>query len=189
LGDASAQNEVGWYYENGKGVKADLAEAVKWYRKAADQGLLLAMHNLGVMLANGRGTAVNAPEALALFKQAAVAGNVRSQYQIGLLYDQGKGVAKDSQESLKWLRKSAEQGFELAQDYLGVVLSGDSARKNDVEAYMWFNLAAAAGSTNALRNRELILRRMTTEQVNEAQKRSLEFGKKPTPAPAPKPGK
>ena len=82
----------------------------------------------------------------------------------------------------------AEQGLELAQDHVGVILSNDPAKKSDVEAYMWFNLAAASGSTNAVRNREVILRRMTSDQVNEAQKRSAEFGKKKPAAPAALPG-
>ena len=37
-GDAEAQCKLGWCYENGNGVAKDLAEAVKWYRKAAEQG-------------------------------------------------------------------------------------------------------------------------------------------------------
>ena len=34
-GDANAQYELGWEYDY---VQKDRAEAVKWYRKAADQG-------------------------------------------------------------------------------------------------------------------------------------------------------
>ena len=37
-GDATAQFDLGFMYENGKGVPQDYAEATKWYRKAAAQG-------------------------------------------------------------------------------------------------------------------------------------------------------
>ncbi len=37
-GNAKAQHNLGVMYEIGEGVPQDFAEAVKWYRKAADQG-------------------------------------------------------------------------------------------------------------------------------------------------------
>ena len=37
------------------GVPEDDAEAVKWYRKAAEQGLAQAQNNLGSMYARGEG--------------------------------------------------------------------------------------------------------------------------------------
>lgn len=37
-GYANAQNQLGWCYERGVGVPKNRAEAVKWYRKAAEQG-------------------------------------------------------------------------------------------------------------------------------------------------------
>ncbi len=39
----------------GDGVTGNDSEAVKWYRKAADQGLASAQYNLGLMHADGRG--------------------------------------------------------------------------------------------------------------------------------------
>ena len=40
---------------NGNGVSQDYADAVQWYRRAADQGYDLAQHNIGVIYANGDG--------------------------------------------------------------------------------------------------------------------------------------
>ena len=37
LGDADAQNRLGFLYESGKGATADYAQAVNWYRKAASR--------------------------------------------------------------------------------------------------------------------------------------------------------
>src|SRR5712691_4582172 len=37
-GLASAQNTLGWMYREGLGVRQDLSQALKWYRKAAGEG-------------------------------------------------------------------------------------------------------------------------------------------------------
>ena len=59
-----AQYNLGVMYENGRGVPQNDAEAVKWYRKAAEQGLASAQNNLGVMYANGEGVPQNDAEAV-----------------------------------------------------------------------------------------------------------------------------
>ena len=46
-------------FRSGEGVPEDDAEAVKWYRKAADQGLTLAQFKLGGMYYNGEGVPEN----------------------------------------------------------------------------------------------------------------------------------
>ncbi len=42
-------------YSEGKGVPKDCAEAVGWWRKAAEQGNAKAQYNLGLMYDNGEG--------------------------------------------------------------------------------------------------------------------------------------
>ena len=37
-GHSEAQDYLGWCYNNGQGVPQDYVEAVKWFRKAADEG-------------------------------------------------------------------------------------------------------------------------------------------------------
>ena len=46
-GVAVSQYNLGVMYANGEGVPQDYAEAVRWYRLAADQGLGEAQLNLG----------------------------------------------------------------------------------------------------------------------------------------------
>ena len=52
-GDASAQYRLGFSYASGIGVEKNPAEAVRWYRKAAQQGLAMAQKNLAELLAGG----------------------------------------------------------------------------------------------------------------------------------------
>ena len=42
-GHAAAQKHLGTMYEFGQGVSQDYAEAVKWYRLAAEQGTYMAL--------------------------------------------------------------------------------------------------------------------------------------------------
>ena len=46
---------MGFMYQNGEGVAQDLNEAVKWWRRAAEQGYLLAQYNLGAAYYEGQG--------------------------------------------------------------------------------------------------------------------------------------
>ena len=54
-GDAGAQANLGYMYEEGQGVPQSYKEAVKWYRKAAEQGNAGGQANLGFMYDNGQG--------------------------------------------------------------------------------------------------------------------------------------
>jgi hypothetical protein len=42
-------------YASGQGISKDYAQAVQWYRRAADQGIARAQFNLGVMYSRGQG--------------------------------------------------------------------------------------------------------------------------------------
>ena len=50
------------------------AEAIKWYRKAADHGFAEAQYNIGVMYANGTGVPENDALAVKWYRKAAEQG-------------------------------------------------------------------------------------------------------------------
>lgn len=54
-GDAMAQLDIAFCYNNGKGVEQCYSKAAYWYEKAAEQGLPKAQHNLGFSYYNGEG--------------------------------------------------------------------------------------------------------------------------------------
>jgi len=58
-------------YEKGQGVPKDYAEAMQWYRKAAEQGLASAQNNLGFMYSLGHGAPQDYVEAYKWFNLAA----------------------------------------------------------------------------------------------------------------------
>ncbi len=66
-------------YANGEGVPENDAEAVKWYRKAAEQGDASAQLNLGFMYYKGTGVPENDVKAYQWFSLAAAQGNSTAQ--------------------------------------------------------------------------------------------------------------
>jgi len=71
------------------------------------------------------------------------------------------------------LRRAAEQGDARAQYNLALMYDeGEGVPKNLVDAYFWFNLAAAQGIEDGKRNRDISEKQMTREQIAEAQRRS-----------------
>ena len=149
-GDASAQDALGYCYENGLGVTKDLAEAVKWFRKAAEQNDAGALINLGVCYQNGQGLAKNDVKAWECFRKAAEFGLAVAQYNLGICYDKGRGVAQDEAEAVKWFRKAAEQNYALAQFNLAnSFYVGRGVTKDKAEAVKWYLKAAVRGIAEA----------------------------------------
>jgi hypothetical protein len=90
--DAETQFHRGGLYETGKGVPQDYAQAVLWYRKAAEQNLAIAQYRLGVLYANGVGVPLDKSQAASWFQKAADQGYVYAQEMLGMDYLTGEGV-------------------------------------------------------------------------------------------------
>ena len=73
-GNAEAQFRLGWMYATGQGVAENYAEAVRWYRLAAQQGQARGQNGLGVMYEHGFGVSENYVMAFAWYNLAAAQG-------------------------------------------------------------------------------------------------------------------
>ena len=87
-------------YRDGEGVAQDDAQALVWFRNAADQGNADAQYSLGVMYRDGQGVAQDNAQALVWFRKAADQGDAEAQYNLGVMYGNGKGVAQDDAQAL-----------------------------------------------------------------------------------------
>ncbi|MDR1382910.1 MAG: hypothetical protein LBJ67_03540 [Planctomycetaceae bacterium] len=142
-GSSAAQFCRGICNQYGYGVSENPTEAIKWYRKAAEQGFAPACCNLGNCYYQGIGSDKNIVEAVEWFRQAAEKGDVSAQYNLAILYIKGEGIPENKSEAIKWLRKAAENGLTIAQRTLGVLLFGkDAAAEANIEAVKWFRKAA-----------------------------------------------
>jgi len=105
---------------------ADYAQAIVWFRKAADQGYAAAQYNLGVSYAAGQ----DYVQAVVWWRKAADQGYAAAQYNLGAVYDTGQGVPQDHAQAIVWFRKAADQGSADAQSNLGsMYLTGQASRR------------------------------------------------------------
>ncbi|NJD61856.1 MAG: sel1 repeat family protein, partial [Deltaproteobacteria bacterium] len=123
------------------------AEAVKWYRNAAEQGQAFAQTNLGRMYEKGNGVLQDSSAAADWYRKAAEQGYARAQHNIGVLYVEGRGVPQDYVTAYMWFNLAAAK-------------SPDSPDEDRAAA---------------LKNRDRIASRMTLAEIAEAQRRSLEW--------------
>ena len=101
-------------YDKGNGVTQDYAEAVKWFRKAAEQGDEVAQFNLGEMYRLGNGVTQDYAEAVKWYRKAAEQGDADAQFNLGAMYDNGKGVLQDTIAAHMWFNIAAANGWQDA---------------------------------------------------------------------------
>jgi TPR repeat protein len=160
------------------------SRALKEVTPLAKAGHADAQHLLGLMYYMGRGVARDYKQALIWHRKAADQGKADAQYVVGAMYYTGNAVAADPRAAVAWFRRAAEKGHAEAQHALGLMYRYHAAGlpQDNVLAYMLWTLSAASGNANAIQHRADIAKRMTPEQIEEAQ--AMSRGWKPgTPLP------
>ncbi len=125
-GYAKAQFNLGCYYDHGQGESGKLvpggptvwtkfgvprnpAEALKWYRKAAENGHAQAQYLMGKIYHSGKEVPEDHAQAVMWWRKASEQGHPESQFNLGVMCFQGHGTDKDYVESAKWFRECAMQ--------------------------------------------------------------------------------
>lgn len=144
--DANVQFSLGLKFANGEGAARDYAQAAHWYLKAADQNHALAQFNLGIMHASGQGVSQSDTEADAWFGKSARQGDAGAQHRLGMSH-----------------YRASVRG--LPQDM----------HESRIEAYKWLFLAAAQGYRGSDDVRDMVVLKMSHEDVDEATRRAAGF--------------
>jgi tetratricopeptide (TPR) repeat protein len=130
--------------------RGDFAEAVKWYRKAADQGHASAQFNLAINYEKGQGVPQDDAAAMSWYRKAAELGNARAQSNLGAMYAKGQGIPQDCVAAVSWYRQAADQGYPSAEFNLGgMYLFGRGLPQDYAEAIKWLHRAAERGLATA----------------------------------------
>lgn len=147
-GDAQAEYDLGEAYLDGRGVPKDEAEAVRWFRKAAEQGNAAAQTYVAV----GYVETKNYVEAVRWYRKAAEQGDLVAGGQLcAFEYESGAGLISRTNydpepEDARLCRKVAEQGYADAQLNLGqLYANGFGVPKDEAEAVRWYLKAAEHG--------------------------------------------
>lgn len=180
-GNTSEMLRVAEAYDEGKGVKANKAEATFWYEAAAEKGDYFALEEIGHRYLKGVGVTKSTTSAIKWFKVAIRKGSVTKMVSLAYLYTDGKYVSPNGAEAVKWFKTAAACGDSVSMYNLcALYAAGELAPRDYVEAYMWANAAAAASRDDGLREKSVEYRRvleagMTPVQVQKAQTRTQDF--------------
>lgn len=120
-GSSQAQAALGDYYANvyeDAKRKADYAQAVTWYEKAAEQGEAYSQVALAHLYYEGTAVSKNLAKAFKWAEVSAKAGINDTQVLLAFMYKNGEGVAKNAQKAYMWFYTSLEYAYDELRPYL-----------------------------------------------------------------------
>ena len=111
--------------------------------KAAEEGNILAMHNLALAYNFGMGKIPkNQNRALYWYTWSAVSGFAGAQNNLGDMFEKGEGTPASLGSAIYWYTQAAMQGEPTAYFSLGeLFLEGKGVPQNNVTAAIWLSLA------------------------------------------------
>jgi len=139
------------------GLKQNLPEAFRLYKRAAELGDRWAQYQVGATYRHGfegYGVSVNSKEAFKWLLLSARQGESESQFELGVMYYKGVGVGRDLRKALSYYWLAAEQGHHSAINNVGAAYSNGEGgvRKNYTTAISWYHRGAALGNETAVHN-------------------------------------
>jgi localization factor PodJL len=184
-GDPLAFYEIAARFTEGRGVKEDLAEAVKWYQRAADAGVVPAEYRLANLYEKGAGVARDAAKAKRLYLKAAAAGNASAIHNLAVMLASGRDGAPDLAEAGKWFEKAANLGVRDSQFNLAVLYArGNGVAQDLEESYKWFAIAARDGDKDAAEKRDEIAKALQSHELSSAKAKADAWKAQPLDATA-----
>jgi TPR repeat protein len=142
VGVAPAQYRLAKMLTEDPDANPNQSIAAEWYRKAADNGEVLAQRWMG-LYCRSRPEAKDQAQAVAWFGKAARQGDARAALELGDCYFAGTGVTRDWSKALVLYLRAAEQGSADAQFNAAMCYFTGRGSARDPEAGIrWCRLAA-----------------------------------------------
>ncbi len=178
-GDASAEFEVGARFAEGKGVKQDFVEALKWYKRSASRGFALAQYRLGTHYERGLGVAKDPERARIWYQRAAEKDNVKAMHNLAVLLA-GPGKP-DYTTAASWFAEAAERGLGDSQFNLAILYqTGLGISRNEELAYKWLSLAARTGDNEAQKRKSQVAKKLAKKRIAAIDKEVAAWLRKPS---------
>jgi localization factor PodJL len=181
-GDPTAAYEVGVRFAEGKGVAQNIDEAVKWYDRAAQAGIVPAIFRLGTLYEKGLSVKRDPDIARRYYLQAAERGSAKAMHNLAVLDADGGGKGANYQSAAQWFRKAADRGVADSQFNLGILYArGIGVEQNLAESFKWFSLAAGQGDADSAHKRDDIAKRLDPQSLAAAKLAIQTFSAEPQP--------
>ncbi len=177
-GDPDAQLRAGIKLYKGQGVLQDRQKGFKWLLKAAEKGKHSpeSLYILGQAYFNGTDTKKNYAEARKWLSLLADQDNYSAKNDLAFMLYNGLGGDKDYPKSFELYKQAAKHGDIFAQANLGLMYAtGTGTEVDKARAYAWYSFAASQGNSAAASNRNDLLKDMSWEELNLAQKITVEL--------------
>ena len=176
-------------------------ESFRWMRMAADGGHSTAQCETAKSYLYGTGTPQNPALAFDYFQLTAKQDHPEGTFLLGKIYFEGYGTERNQQKGITLIKKAGSLGRQTASKLLpklsvkkfNLLTSLQNAsegditsildlgwnyleRKNNVEAYAWFNLAAEfTGDKKHIWARSLVAKRLDVNELIDAKKRATQI--------------
>ncbi len=170
LGNDNARYNVAEMYTLGKGITQNIARAIRWYLKAANNGLKAAQLRLNSYDIS-RYVESNS---LDYIRHRAIQGETDAQFQLGEhLYE------TQNSRALVWLKKAALKGVVAAQLLLGDIYRyGHLHTLRDLkQAVEWYGQAAENGDLKALESLIFVYAEPSTYKNQEYVQKTIAWGR------------
>ncbi|KAL3914299.1 MAG: hypothetical protein SGARI_000193 [Bacillariaceae sp.] len=117
--DSEAAHDIALNYEYGRfEVKVDPNVAAQWFERAADNGHVEAMAELGLCYELGCGVEQSDEDALDWYTKAANLGHATAKFSVGEIFEEARGVPQSDEEACLWYYKAAIVGDEDSKQAL-----------------------------------------------------------------------
>ncbi len=149
-GDDEAQYQLGQYYESGRYIDRDPAQAAQWYGKAADHGNIRATVALADLYLDGNQVSPDIDRALELYRKAAEADDEKAEVVLGGIYYDGKVAPKDYAQAAKYYEMATHHCNHAAEFRLGYLYqTGQGVGHDDARAAGLYGQSAKYQSSAA----------------------------------------
>ena len=162
-GNPRAQYNLAYYFEKGRGCKADTKKALEWYEKAVVSGYGPAAFTLGYYYQEGNGITVkDAASAYNYYKIGADLGDRNAMSALADCYRNGNGTSKDINKALDLYLKLSEDDPDGYNAYMvgsfydyrryldhSKKYTKEEKMADDLEAAKWYRKAAEKNNPEA----------------------------------------
>lgn len=143
-GNTRSMNLLADLLFNGTLVQKDQKEALQWYEKCADAGIVACQFKVGLCYRDGIGTEKDSEKAIAWLMRSADNGSLPATNELANTYLKGIGTDKDADAGIAWLERAADFGDQRAMLQLSnMYRDGNAVPKDPVKQEHWLTRHAS----------------------------------------------